>query len=191
MCLTSYSQDTCQGSSLAQLHLYLHSNFAAAGPPPQLGSPSQPIAPPSPAPPLCPLTRSCAYVRLGSGWPPPKSGRGTALTMDSGLAPSSSTKMALAYGPGGEQHMVAADGSRRRQQQVQKQQLQVERCKNPRLNAHACLLPETGSARCLCSNACVIRRLDTGQQDRQAGADKQASILPAVGLARPSQRQET
>lgn len=45
------------------------------------------------------LTRSCAYVRFGSGCPLPKSGRGTPLWMDSGLAPSSFTKIALAYGP--------------------------------------------------------------------------------------------
>ena len=44
-------------------------------------------------------TRSCAYVRLGSGWPPPKSSSGVSLTTLLGAAPSASTRMGLAYAP--------------------------------------------------------------------------------------------
>jgi hypothetical protein len=44
-------------------------------------------------------TSSCAYVRFGSGWWPPKSGLGTQFWIESSERPSSSTKIARPYGP--------------------------------------------------------------------------------------------
>mmetsp|Transcript_7886 Transcript_7886/g.9581 ORF Transcript_7886/g.9581 Transcript_7886/m.9581 type:complete len:274 (+) Transcript_7886:973-1794(+) len=45
------------------------------------------------------LTSVSAYLRLGSGCAPPKSGSGTPFTIEDASAPRSSTKMRLAKGP--------------------------------------------------------------------------------------------
>ena len=68
------------------------------GPRTMLRSPSPSEAAPKSAAlgPFMNSTRSCAYVRFGSGWPPPKSSSGTPLTTLSGLAPSASTRIGLA-----------------------------------------------------------------------------------------------
>ena len=71
------------------------------GPSTMLRSPSPSEAAPKSAAlgPFMNSTRSCAYVRFGSGWPPPKSSSGTPFTTLSPLAPSASTRMGLAYAP--------------------------------------------------------------------------------------------
>ena len=61
-------------------------------------SPSK-AAPKSYGPFFIAFTKSLAYVKFGSGWSPPKSSNGVALTILESLTPNSWLNIRFTYGP--------------------------------------------------------------------------------------------